>query len=365
MSTPYTGDVAGGALTNPKPAEGVRDVINIPDDGDADNSATVFQQQMQTCADWNAFNAVPQFKGITIDGYGVRTSNTTTLAQLRLDGYSAAGGNGDLPRILVKSPDGYNRWDVSHLGFPGGAVRTIVENWMSGSLTNTTEAFIDNPAWFITQGGSGTTGVVANNTPVGTYGGSNVFLSVGNTSGGWLSITSFSEPVSRTAANTWMSYEVKTDYAMTAIGNNGFTHVWGLSSSDDPINPSGSYCWFQKTASDTNWQCQTYNGTSTTTVDSGVAPIVYADVVSGASNIQRLKIELHGSTTAFGDVARFFINEVLVATITTNLPYRTPTPRLLYVGAGSKCTGTAAASSGSFVGTIEINNNKYPVVGAY
>lgn len=63
-------------------------------------------------------------------------------------------------------------------------------------------------------------------------------------------------------------------------------------------------------AADTHWQCVCYNGTTSTIVDSGVAP-----TVQPTSQYFRMLYT--------GSAIQFYINDVLVATISTNLPTAT------------------------------------------
>lgn len=75
--------------------------------------------------------------------------------------------------------------------------------------------------------------------------------------------------------------------------------------------PATHGCWFKAlTGTDTNWQC-VCAGASATATDSGVA------VQTGGSTHQRLKIRMESG----GTVAKFYINDALVATRdTTNMP---------------------------------------------
>lgn len=91
----------------------------------------------------------------------------------------------------------------------------------------------------------------------------------------------------------------------------------------------------------TNWMCSSsIFGGGSTSVDSGVA------VGTAANQRQRFRIELHGSTSTYGERAIFFINERVVANITTNL---TTSPLGVVAGASSTGGGSTTLHFGSFV----------------
>lgn len=86
----------------------------------------------------------------------------------------------------------------------------------------------------------------------------------------------------------------------------GMANSAGNVNASDTPNANGAWFRFSTSAGDTNWQCVTGDGSDRTITDSGV-PVT-------ADTTYRLRVH-------FGTVkAKFYINEVLVATHTTNMP---------------------------------------------
>jgi len=80
----------------------------------------------------------------------------------------------------------------------------------------------------------------------------------------------------------------------------------GLSSNVPLTTPGHAIHFKYDSATDTNWQCQTYNFSSATTTNSGVAVV--------ANTWYRFEVTYDGTTV------RFYINGTLVASHTTNIP---------------------------------------------
>ena len=72
--------------------------------------------------------------------------------------------------------------------------------------------------------------------------------------------------------------------------------------------------FFKYSSGDTNWQCVTRKNGSETITDSGVA--------WAADIINKFKIVVNATATSVG----FYINDALVQTHTTNIPYDVGTP---------------------------------------
>ena len=118
-------------------------------------------------------------------------------------------------------------------------------------------------------------------------------------------------------------------------------HFMGLSDVfSPPVVNSGNYILFRYLADGghVNWLADTCSAGTATSVDTGVS------VGASTTPSQRFRIEVYGSATPYGSKVRFFINETLVATTTTNIPsaamYLTfaataaasGTPMVLYLG---------------------------------
>lgn len=97
----------------------------------------------------------------------------------------------------------------------------------------------------------------------------------------------------------------ETHVALDVVGANSQSMFVGL------FDVTGKYAGFFRDDSDANWQCNSSNGGSVTSDDSGVA------VSAGVAN--KLRIEAFGANHALGARIRFYIDDVLVAEQTTNL----------------------------------------------
>ena len=139
---------------------------------------------------------------------------------------------------------------------------------------------------------------------------------------------------------TWLDHTMTADIALTAIGaNNASAYIGTVAASNTAARFSGAR--FRKLSGNTNWQAECDSGAATTTVDTGVPPV--------ANTIQELRFQLTGSGTTSGLRCLFWIDRVLVATITTNL----------YVGAtaltpGIEIIGTGANTTKMEVGRVDV-----------
>lgn len=141
---------------------------------------------------------------------------------------------------------------------------------------------------------------------------------------------------------------VATEWAtvLSVIGTNNVTYREGMSNAEltsgatDPAHPKGWY--FEKLSTDTNWQCVTDDGTTTTRTSSAVPPV--------ASTAQMMRIEYYGSGTSLGALTvKFYIDNTRVCTNTTNV-YNTAS---VFFNYGANPTA-AAASQNMAVGPVTI-----------
>jgi len=128
---------------------------------------------------------------------------------------------------------------------------------------------------------------------------------------------------------------LESDVALSVVGANNVTVQIGIIK--DPTTAHFGGARFKKASGDTTWKCECDDGTTTTTVDSGVTPVVNA--------MNFFRIEYYGSGLSGGPKALFYIDGNLVATISTNL----------YTGASALqpyvySTGTAANATTILVG---------------
>lgn len=122
--------------------------------------------------------------------------------------------------------------------------------------------------------------------------------------------------------------------ALGAVGSSemvysfGFHESPGASDTNFPSAAAQSFVMFELASGDTNWQCRTGNGTSGTDSDSGVA--------AAANTWTHLRVEYFGLNTDVAGgggaaVARFYIDGVHVASVSTNVPKDSDTGNLYAV----------------------------------
>jgi hypothetical protein len=104
-----------------------------------------------------------------------------------------------------------------------------------------------------------------------------------------------------------------------------------------------------KQSADTTWQLLTANGAAFTKTNTAVTP----SVTLGTPD--RITIELYGSATPYGGLARIFINEALVASTTSTLP--SAASAMQFFVAGTATSGTNSANV--FVSPVRAVWNRY------
>lgn len=323
----YAGNPTAIEAPSPAPGPGVAPIVYVPSDLDGASWANIAQ----------AIKTSPDFIA-----YLMKLLN----GQLPV---APGGANADKPQLMPYANGASNpRWLVSHNGFPGGPINVFREQWMAGQNTSAAGLLINNPVWYMEYTNAGGApswqqGQVSGSLYAGTFSKLNLASTLNN------AVLLSSTPIFNPAC-TFASWELKADFAMDTVGANNATFWVGLSGTSDYRTPGASgYLWFKKTSGVTNWQCEANDGASTTTQDSGVPPLAF-----GTGGMQRLRIEYHGSTTPYGaNTARFFINDVLVKTYTTNLPI---TAQEIAVG-GQLTTGGAARTG--YIGTVELYVNRF------
>lgn len=288
MPTNYTGNASATQAPAPTPGPGAVPVVTIPADGDADNAASI-AQALKYAADYLAYI----FTGILKVFFPTPPTTSTDAAQ-----------------AYVKDANGNVRGLVDHLGyFGGGHVSYLDEVWdYTFSASSTATPLANNPRWAVVIASPGT---IASSNPTTTY--DSPFVTIAPLTG--------ANQVLETAMplvyypTTSLSFMAEADVGTNLSGS----FYFGLLSNGVTLFGGNPSARFRATGIGNNWQCETCNGTTTTTVDSGVAASPTSDP-SGA----RLRIELHGSGSPYGSKARFFINGAKVAEITATLPPASP-----------------------------------------
>lgn len=207
----------------------------------------------------------------------------------------------DAPQITIKDAGGNARYLFDHLGYPLTTdVIEVREDWIgtTGGSVTTSGTLPGFSKWNLTLNSTGNS--VQSNLGSATTSFPNLELLLGNTNTSSISLTLIGSPLFQASQSVVFEADV---IAPTVSGT--YSLLFGL-------NVGGvNQAQFSATNAAANWQCTTRDngGTATGPNDSGVA--------IGAA---RLRIELHGASSAYGAVARFFINGALVQAIATHQP---------------------------------------------
>lgn len=270
-----------------------------------------------------------------------------TMKSLQFDGSGASPTTfgADTPILSSKNSAGNSRAVlVDHNGlFTMGRVSHRREEWWTSfSIAGASTAVVSaNQTWFVTQVGA----AAQTQTAIETTGSNIVVLQPSNVLNNKSAIAT-NQTVMYPGSTVTSVFECEA--AFDQVGANSLTGWIGFCGAKDPTAPAGGFAWFKRASTDTNWRCQTNDGATTNDLDSGVAP---------TTAYQRFRIEVHGSATPYGAATvRFFINEALVQTSTSNLP----TAGLFMV---MGCLATAAGTGHSMaVSPVSLSNNRTAAV---
>jgi len=307
MPTTYTGNPTATQAPGPQPRAGQLPAASLPVDGEAANAASIAQAHKEAM-DYIAWLCRP-------------TARSTQWTEATWK---------------VGAPNGVNRFSIDHQGFPAWGQLTIRENWLTdesvgGSTSSGRFARLSVPwGWGVIG-----TSTILTKPPSSTTGQSlafpTIWLPTDGTSGSTVSLQLNSNCPCFADTNNTIVMEWAA--CMDTTGANAVTWQMGLLS-----NTNTAKAMIQKANGDSNWQCITSDGTSTSTVDSGAAP--------GANIFQRFKIVYSGAAGDDSGVARclFFIDGSLVANITTTLPATGLEP--LFTGVMTSSTSARRLSVG-------------------
>ena len=148
----------------------------------------------------------------------------------------------------------------------------------------------------------------------GTYATGSAQIPAGTASGHYGSIISGGAHTSRlrlgNTKNRWIEYNIKVDNLPDAT-NDAAIRIGYTDSTNTSTPPNGAFFNLSRATDSVNWVMRTTNNNSTTTTSTTVP------FTSGT--FQRFGVEINDDLTA----AYFFINDVLVGTLTTNIPTTT------------------------------------------
>lgn len=237
------------------------------------------------------------------NGDGVKGVGIGTGAAVKAAASTNPAGLG----FAAVDPSGSPVFQTDLIGFSGGWYNDIRERWYTGGDATHLSGY----AWTITpNGGTGSATLTTNSyTNQQVVHISRVDDAIANTS---VKVTG---PMGRftTTALMFMEWEASGDFHKSStIGSGG-----GLGATTGGLgNGITAYVGFFTPPGGTNWQAQTFDGATINNIDTGVA------VVTTLVANTRFRVEYLGASIAPGAVAtaRFYINGVLVATSTTNMP---------------------------------------------
>lgn len=214
----------------------------------------------------------------------------------------------DTPLLVLKDSAGNVRHVVDHNGYPAGRRTEFREDWSTaqgGAITTSQTPYSSTRFNYV----AAVNGSVTPNTMSSTYPCPSVGIGIGATAGAKSYVKTPTDPV-YVRTNTMLVLEWEASGTGAASG----TIYMGMM--DTAPDTAVRYARVRNIGG--NWLAETKDtATSATVIDTGVAPTV----MGGAIGPQRFRVEYHGASTAYGAFAvRFFIDEVLVATSTTNIP---------------------------------------------
>lgn len=263
----------------------------------------------------------------SIDGGATYAAEATTAASIIVSGIniSLAGtfDAGDLyafrqidgARVQGTTPDGsLMTRPLDHLGYPMGRIVLLDEPWLAPSTALTVADSIPELGGKWGGGQMGATMTAIPQAPTSTRPYPHMKLDrTGNNAGDWIFLNTAAQLCH--AGFTGLIAVAEWQMAVSATGAAGCDFIIGLISSA-VVNPSAvnlvhSAC-FRKLEADATWFCVTSDGATATTQTTGLTL---------DTNMHRFRVELIGSASFLGQqTARFFVDGVLVAALTTNLP---------------------------------------------
>jgi hypothetical protein len=214
---------------------------------------------------------------------------------------------GVTPIVQYRNAAGNFRTGIDHTGYPTGHILTFSEFWpVSLSTTNSSTSFASNGTWTLAVGNAAGSNAINTQTGSATYPINSIQVTVG---------TNASDQVNVNHLGSYHSASTESvcefDLFMDTIGANNVTLDIGMTLFT-LFNGSNHGYYFEKTSANTNWQAVTISAGTSTKTDTGVPPV--------SNTPQRFRMEYHGSASPYGAATvLFFINDVLVATSTTNV----------------------------------------------
>ncbi len=306
MSTTITGNPTAAGIApdaGPQP-EGVP-LLTHPADGEAANVASILQEQT-TLANHVAFLHKPRAKASDFEG----------------------------PVKIFRSAAGHKRSIVDHLGLPAGLIGTFEFPWIGAG-----------PSAAGSGGPTATPGSLWNYESLAGYILTQPSISNAGYSTLWLwpgvalndRVVVYTNPIARLRTDNFVVFETLSNANPEPTLRKHSVGLFQTGTAPIHMELPDGFLGFRITAASPNWQCVSRAATVETVTDSGVAAVATAVYPQ-----DRLRVEWHGETASDNNVraARFYINGVLKATHTTNLPVNQN------VGVGASDVRTTAGGPG-------------------
>jgi hypothetical protein len=303
------------------------------------------------------FNGIGAGAGSGIHGQGGATGSGADFYPGGVGG-SGAIAHGILtsysPTWRSQDAGDNNKWSVDHNGYPmGSQLYDYHERWREKFTINAAGLAVNAERWrWITSQGTTPSATCGTQTlgSFGTWPGVDLVVTGTNNDNAYLTTDQM-----LFFPNTWTVGTAQ--WSMVTDSSSLANFTWYQGFIDDSIAGSfqshtttaANYIAFRKANADTNWQCVCRSGGVETVVDSGLA--------ASASTAYHFKIEVYssGSYLSGANTVKFFINGVLRATTTTNVP--SANFRWAW---GAICT-TGTSSRHAYMGLFDFCVNPYSV----
>jgi hypothetical protein len=288
MPTDYPGDPVATEAPSVPPTPGVVPIVQIPNDGEARNAASI-TQALKVLADFQAWQMSPRAQA-GAGGIDVKYEEAVQI---------------------WRSAKLHKRFGIDHLGYPMGQIQRWEQDWevgLSQSGTGSSATTDDGWAFVVLKAGGGT-GSVVTHIPSTTWPESRYArVDTGDGAGDKSLITKLPPCFFHADVALAMEWTAKIPSLQNYSIGMGFNTEISFSAGGH-----GPIAQFYNVGGSGNWRCHTDDGTTLNDQDSGEA-------VGTAKT--RFRIEYHGANVDDAATERvlFFINGALVGNLTANMP---------------------------------------------
>jgi hypothetical protein len=289
MATTYPGDPTATEPPSVPPTPGVVPTVVVPADGEPLNVASI-SQALKALADFEAWLMTPRAQA---GGGGIDVKYQEAVQ-------------------IWRSARLHRRFGVDHLGFPGGWIQRWEQNWEAvalGQLGAGTSS-VTQSGWSssVTKAGAGAGNVSVIGPATVWPASGHLRLEAANTAGDRTRVSRVPPCLFHADVALVMEWAVR----IPALQN----YAYGMGFNTETAFASGGHgpiAQFYNLAGSGTWRCHTDDGTTLNDADSGV---------SISTTKTRFRIEYHGANVDDAATERvlFFIDGVLVANMTANMP---------------------------------------------